>query len=615
MSFKELGLNNELVDAVAQLGFEHPTPIQKMAIPEIIGGERDLVGLAQTGTGKTAAFGLPMIQLIDFSSRNIQGLVLCPTRELCLQITSDINGFCSTTRNASVVAVYGGANIAEQIRLIKKGAQIIVATPGRLLDLMNRKVIRLAQVAYLVLDEADEMLNMGFQEDIDAILATAPKDRRTWLFSATMPDEVAVIAANYMNDPLEIVVGDLNGGASNIEHVNYVIKEKDRYPALKRIIDYYPDIYGLIFCRTRVETQEVSEKLIKDGYNAEALHGDLSQAMRDKVMGRFREGNLQILVATDVAARGLDVKDLTHVIHYKLPDEIESYTHRSGRTARAGKSGLAIVLMNTRESQKLKAVERTTGIRFTQKQVPGGRSVCENQLYAMVEKLVVVDVNESEIGQFLPPVYSLLESLSREDIIKRFVSLEFNRFLTYYKDSEDINVSVSESRKRNRYEDDGFQDKKKFGKTRSAARSDSRYSSRSDSRSDNRSDNRSENRPENSLSDTRRFFAGIGHMDNLNKGAIVRLICDRSGIRSDKIGTIEILREFSFFEVDGSVAEKVRSSLKDVTLDGRKIVIDYAAPRAQSGSFEKKKQEKPENRKKPERSKSQKRAKSSRHDM
>jgi len=609
MSFKELGLNNELVDAVAQLGFEHPTPIQQRAIPEIIGGERDLVGLAQTGTGKTAAFGLPMIQLIDFSSRNTQGLVLCPTRELCLQITSDMNGFCATTRNASIVAVYGGANIAEQIRLIKKGAQIIVATPGRLLDLMNRKVVRLSQIAYLVLDEADEMLNMGFQEDIDAILETAPKDRRTWLFSATMPHEVAVIAANYMTDPLEIVVGELNGGASNIEHVNYVIKEKDRYPALKRIIDYYPDIYGLIFCRTRVETQEISEKLIKDGYNAEALHGDLSQAMRDKVMGRFREGNLQILVATDVAARGLDVKDLTHVIHYKLPDEIESYTHRSGRTARAGKSGLAIVLMNTRESQKLKAVERTTGISFTQKQVPGGRSVCENQLYAMVEKLVDVDVNESEIGPFLPPVYSLLESLSREDIVKRFVSLEFNRFLTYYKDSEDINVSASEGKRRNRYEDEGFQEKKKFGKTRSAARSDSRYNNRPDSRSDSRP----EYRPENSLSDTRRFFAGIGHMDNLNKGAIVRLICDRSGIRSDKIGTIEILREFSFFEVDGSVAEKVRSALKDVTLDGRKIVIDYAAPRAQSGNFEKKKQDNQEKRKKPERSNSQKRAKSSRH--
>ncbi len=593
MGFKELGLNNELVEAVTELGFENPTPIQEKAIPEIIGGQRDMVGLAQTGTGKTAAFGLPMIQLIDFSQRNTQGLVLCPTRELCLQITADMNKFCAKTKNASIVAVYGGASMEVQIRSIKKGAQIIVATPGRLIDLMNRKVARLDQVAYLVLDEADEMLNMGFQEDLDIILEAAPTERRTWLFSATMPDEVSNIAADYMNDPLEIVVGDLNSGASNIEHVNYIVKEKDRYQALKRIIDYYPDIYGLIFCRTRVETQEVAEKLIKDGYNAESLHGDLSQAMRDKVMGRFREGNLQILVATDVAARGIDVKDLTHVIHYKLPDEIESYTHRSGRTARAGKSGLAIVLMNTKESRKLKEVERSTGIRFTQKRVPGGRAVCENQLYAMVEKLVEVDVNEEEIGRFLPPVYSTLEGLSREDIIKRFVSIEFNRFLTYYKDSEDINVSHHEEGRRKNRDDADYKGKKNKGFERPAGRFDSR----------------GESTPE----DMRRFFAGIGHMDNLNKGAIVRLICDRAGIRSNKIGTIEILREFSFFEIHASVADRVRNALKDITFEGRKIVIDYAAPRsAQQPSFERKKPEKKKMKDRPK-SKSQKRAKSSHH--
>jgi ATP-dependent RNA helicase DeaD len=599
MSFEELGLNNELVEAVATLGFEHPTPIQKMAIPAIIEGDRDLVGLAQTGTGKTAAFGLPMIQLIDFSYRDTQGLVLCPTRELCLQITADMNNFCANTKNASIVAVYGGANIVEQIRRVKKGAQIIVATPGRLLDLMNRKVVRLDQVAYLVLDEADEMLNMGFQEDLDAILESAPASRRTWLFSATMPTEVAKIASKYMKDPVEIRVGDISGGAANIEHINYVIKEKDRYQALKRVIDYYPDIYGLIFCRTRVETQEVAEKLIKDGYNAEALHGDLSQAMRDKVMGRFREGNLQILVATDVAARGIDVKDITHVIHYKLPDEIESYTHRSGRTARAGKSGLAIVLMNTKESRKLQMVERSTGIRFTQKRVPGGRSVCEKQLYAMVEKLVTVDVNEEEIGRFLPPVYSTLEGLSREDIIKRFVSLEFNQFLSYYKDSEDINVANPESKKRRRAGGEEEYDYKNASKFRSPRRSEGSSSDR---------------RSEYNSSEMRRFFAGIGHMDNLNKGAIVRMICDRSGIRSDKIGSIEILREFSFFEVDASVAEKVRASLKDVALDGRKIVIDYAAPKGPAVKPEKEKK-RMDKKKKPEKEKKQKRAKSSHHPM
>ena len=574
MGFKELGLNDELVEAVEQLGYEHPTPIQEKAIPEIINGNRDLVGLAQTGTGKTAAFGLPMIQLIDFKSRNTQGLVLCPTRELCLQITEDFKSYCGTNRNASIAAVYGGANIATQIRQIKKGVQVIVATPGRLLDLMNRKVVFLEQVAYLVLDEADEMLNMGFQEDLDAILKTTPKTKRTWLFSATMPAEVAKIASKYMANPVEVTVGKKNSGASNIEHINYVVKEKDRYQALKRVIDVYPDIYGLIFCRTRLETQEIAEKLIKDGYNAEALHGDLSQAIRDKVMGRFRERNLQILVATDVAARGIDVKDISHVIHYKLPDEIESYTHRSGRTARAGKSGLAIVLMNTRESKKLEAVERSAGIRFTLKKVPGGREVCEKQLFAMVEKLVSVDVNESEIGCFLPPVYSTLAGLSREDLIKRFVSLEFNRFLTYYKDSEDINVGPMDKRKRKFSEsmDEAFpKDRERPGK-----------------------------KSFGSMANSKRFFASIGNMDNLNKGALVRLICDRSGIRSDKIGTIEILREFSFFEVDSTVAERVREALKDVSLDGRKITMDYAAPRSSS---EKREYKKPEKRSSPSKSK------------
>lgn len=558
MGFEALGLNSQLVDAVAKIGFEHPTPIQKKAIPEIIEGDKDLVGLAQTGTGKTAAFGLPMIQLIDFGSRNTQGLVLCPTRELCLQITKDFNDFCSTNRDASIVAVYGGASISDQIRHIKKGVQIIVATPGRLLDLMNRKVVNLSFLKYLVLDEADEMLNMGFQDDLDAILSHSPQNKRTWLFSATMPSEVSKIAKKYMNDPVEITVGKKNSGASNIEHVNYVIKEKDRYQALKRVIDFYPDIYGLIFCRTRIETQEIAEKLLKDGYDAEALHGDLSQAVRDKVMGRFREKTLQILVATDVAARGLDVKDITHVIHYKLPDEIESYTHRSGRTARAGKSGVAIVLMNTRESRKLMDVERKAGIKFTQKKVPGGTAVCEKQLFSMVGKLVSVDVNESEIERFLPPVYDTLAGLSREELIKRFVSLEFNRFLTYYQDSVDINVE-SHKREKGSFSDKWEGSAKPYKKERRREKP--------------------ERRERVSSGNSRRFFASAGNMDNLNTGALVRLICDRSGIQSNKIGAIEIMREFSFFDVDASVADRVRESLKDVSLDGRKLTIDFAAPK------------------------------------
>lgn len=557
MGFEALGLNRQLVDAVAAMGFEEPTPIQKKAIPEIVDGTKDLVGLAQTGTGKTAAFGLPMMQLIDFKSRNTQGLVLCPTRELCLQITQDFKAFCSTRSEASIVAVYGGASMVNQIRDVKKGAHVIVATPGRLLDLMNRRVVNLSFLNYLVLDEADEMLNMGFKDDLDAILASVPSTRRTWLFSATMPAGVAAIAAQYMNNPISITVGKKNSGASNIEHVNYVIREKDRYQALKRVIDYYPDIYGLIFCRTRVETQEIAEKLNRDGYDAEALHGDLSQALRDKVMGRFREKNLQILVATDVAARGLDVKDITHVIHYKLPDEIESYTHRSGRTARAGKSGVAIVLMNTKESRKLQEVERRAGITFTRKNVPGGTAVCEKQLFSMVGKLVSVDVNEAEIGRFLSPVYDTLSGLSREELIKRFVSLEFNRFLTYYQDSEDINVDMS---KRENRRDKGS-------------------SSAPWERPDKRERQRTIKHERGSIGPTQRFFASAGNMDNLNPGALVRLICEQASISSDKIGSIEIMREFSFFDVEKSVADRVRKAMKDVSLDGRKLTIDFAAPK------------------------------------
>ncbi|MBU1168815.1 MAG: DEAD/DEAH box helicase [Proteobacteria bacterium] len=594
MGFEKLGLNSQLVDAVLRMGFEQPTPIQKKAIPEIIEGTKDLVGLAQTGTGKTAAFGLPMVQLIDFRSRNTQGLVICPTRELCLQITKDFNDFCSTSKEASIVAVYGGASISDQIRLIKKGAHVIVATPGRLLDLMNRKVVNLSFTKYLVLDEADEMLNMGFQEDLDSILNNTPKEKRTWLFSATMPAEVSKIASKYMHDPVEITVGKKNSSAANIEHVNYVIKEKDRYQALKRVIDFYPDIYGLIFCRTRIETQEIAEKLLKDGYDAEALHGDLSQAIRDKVMGRFREKNLQILVATDVAARGIDVKDITHVIHYKLPDEIESYTHRSGRTARAGKSGVAIVLMNTRESRKLQDVERKAGIRFTQKKVPGGTAVCEKQLFSMVGKLVSVEVNETEIGRFLPPVYDTLAGLSREELIKRFVSLEFNRFLTYYQDSEDINVEDHKRDKRS------YKDKWDSAEKKSRGRDSLGKTPRGRDVSFKKERDRGDfDKKEKGIKggvSTRRFFASAGDMDNLNKGALVRLICDRSGIRSDKIGTIEIMREFSFFDVDATVADRVKETLKDASLDGRKLTVDYAAPKAPS---DKKDFSRPEKRKRP----------------
>lgn len=534
MNFSSFGLKHEIIRAIDQLGFEHATRIQEKVIPRMLTGDTDVIGLAQTGTGKTAAYGLPLIHLLDFKSKNSQGLILCPTRELCLQITSDLKLFARHIPNARIAAVYGGADIRKQITLIKKGAQIIVATPGRLLDLINRKAVKLGTVAYAVLDEADEMLNMGFQEDIDDILKRTPTDKRTCLFSATMPDAAAKIADTYMIRPKTITAGSPNKAAENISHACYVVKEKDRYSALKRMIDYIPDIFGLIFCRTRVETQTVADKLMKDGYNAEPLHGDLSQMQRNQVMKKFRERTLQLLVATDVAARGLDVHDITHVINYNLPDEPDRYTHRSGRTARAGKSGVSIVLVNTREVRRIKELESKSGIRFEYKKIPGGRAVCEKQLYAMVDRLVSTEVNKKEIDNYLPPVFETLSALSKEELIRRFVSAEFNRFLDYYRGAEDINVSV----------------KKRQTK---ADKAEHRLAG-----------------------NTQRFFMNVGRLDKLKEGAIVRLVCDKSGISSRKLGRIQLKREFSFFDVEKSVAKKVLKSLKGVTLDGRKIRAKFA---------------------------------------
>jgi ATP-dependent RNA helicase DeaD len=536
MRFNKLRLKEELLKAIDDLGFEYPTPIQEKVIPEILDGYADLVGLAQTGTGKTAAFGLPMIQLVDFELRKLQGLVLCPTRELCLQITDDLNRYGKYIKGFRIVAVYGGASIREQIRQLKKGAQIVVATPGRMLDLLNRKALSLTGIKYAVLDEADEMLNMGFKEDIDAILSQTPSHKRTWLFSATMPAAAERLAGAYMSNPVQITLGTRNKVAENIEHTCYVINEKDRYQALKRLIDYVPDIFGLIFCRTRDETRIVAEKLMKDGYNAEALHGDLSQGQRNCVMGKFRARTLQVLVATDVAARGLDVDDITHVINYNLPDEPERYTHRSGRTARAGKSGASVVLINTREIARIKDLERHSDIRFHFAKIPGGRSICEKQLYALVDKMVRVDVNGQEIQEYLPPVYEALSSFSKEELIQRFVSTEFNRFLDYYRDAGNINAEV---RKR----DQPSHREKKLAKKK-----------------------------------TQRFFINVGRLDKLREKAIARLVCDKAGIPPDKLGTIALKREFSFFDVEKSVAKKVLKSLKGTQFCGREINARFAGP-------------------------------------
>ena len=535
MNFKTLGLKKELIKAVENLGFQAPLPIQEKAIPALLSGELDFVGLAQTGTGKTAAFGLPLIQLIDPSLTYPQGVVVCPTRELCLQITDDLKQFARYIENINIVAVYGGASIPNQVRQIKSGCQIIVATPGRLLDLMERKAVKLSRVSYAILDEADEMLNMGFKEDIDRILDSMPVHIRVWLFSATMPKGVAAIARTYLTDPLEISLGEQNRTPENIEHTCYVIHEKNRYQGLKRIIDYTPDIFGLVFCRTRKETQTVAETLMQDGYQAEALHGDLSQAQRDYVMRKFRRGTVKILVATDVAARGLDVDDITHVIHYRLPDESEIYTHRSGRTARVGKSGTSIALINVKEKGRINMLEKKGNLKFQFGKIPNGRAICKRQLFNLVDKIVQTDVNQEGIADYLPAIYDSLEDLDKKELIKRFVSAEFSRFLEYYQDAGDINVKSSREAsavhkpvKKRAY----FKGKK-----------------------------------------TQRFFISVGKLDKINKGAIVRLICDNSGIRSDLIGDIDLNREFSFFEVEKSASRNIRKSFANARLNGRPVQV------------------------------------------
>jgi ATP-dependent RNA helicase DeaD len=534
MTFNELGLNPSILKAAEALGFENPTPIQAKTIGILLDEPTDLVGMAQTGTGKTAAFGLPLLQLIDAAKARPQAVIICPTRELCLQITGDLTLYARFMKNIQIVAVYGGASMGEQIRVLKKGAQIIVATPGRLLDLIRRKAVQTDDIRFGVLDEADEMLNMGFQEELDGILEQFPVQRHIWLFSATMPPAAARIAKTYMQDPVEISIGRRNIGAENIDHTAYVIKEKDRYAALKRLIDYEPDIYGLIFCRTRNETRIAAEKLMKEGYNAEALHGDLSQEQRNTVMRKFRTRSLQLLVATDVAARGLDVDDITHVIHYNPPDDAERYTHRSGRTARAGKSGASMLLLNTREVRRIADLERRTGIRIRRGVVPQGRDICEKQLYALVTKMVNVEVNHEEVAPYLPPVYKALNDLGKEELIQRFVSMEFNRFLEYYRDTGDLNARQPTNAKSS-------------AKTRKLRRDE-----------------------------TQGFFINVGRMDKIREGAIVRMVCELAGIRSDRIGQISMKREFSFFDVDKKVAAKVLKALKGAKLDGRNITIRYA---------------------------------------
>lgn len=550
MTFSELGLRSEILKAVEDLSFTEPTPIQKEAIPQIISGEIDLVGLAQTGTGKTAAFGLPLLNLINDSISITQGIVICPTRELCIQITNDLKNYSKYMHDVNIVAVYGGASIQNQERDIKRGAQIIVATPGRMIDLINRRVIKLGEVRFVVLDEADEMLNMGFQEDIDDILSHTPKEKHVWLFSATMPKEVAQISRKYLNNPVELTMGKKNMSAENITHKYFAVKERDRYVALKRIIDYYPEIFGLIFCRTKRETQDIAEKLIKDGYNCESLHGDLSQAQRDMVMKKFRERTIQILCATDVAARGIDVNDITHVINYNLPDDVENYTHRSGRTARAGKKGYSLVLVNTRETGRIRDIERMINTKFDVGRIPNGPEICDKQLITLVDKISNATVNEKEIAPYLESAMKQLEGLSKEDVIKKFISTEFNRFLEYYRGAGDLNADARVTSNRESYESGGKQPR---------------------------------GRHQDADGEFQRFFLNIGASSGINKGALLRKICDLGNVSSNEVGRIDMKDEFSFLEVKTEVAKGIFDSFKGQEWEGKKLRIEIAEKR-ESGS-------------------------------
>lgn len=540
-TFKELGICSEILDAIAELGYESPMPVQEEVIPYMLAEDSDIVALAQTGTGKTAAFGLPIIQKIDVSNYTPQALILAPTRELCLQIASDLQDYSKYIDKLKVLPVYGGSSIDSQIRSLRNGVHIVVATPGRLLDLINRNTIKLGSVKFVIMDEADEMLNMGFLDSINEILAQIPEGRNTLLFSATMPKEIARIAKNYMKDPKEITCGNRNEGSNNVKHVYYLVHARDKYLALKRIADNNPNIYAIVFCRTRKETQEVADWLIKDGYNADSLHGELSQAQRDYVMQKFRLRNLQILVATDVAARGLDVDSLTHVINYGLPDDVETYNHRSGRTGRAGKKGTSIAIMHVKEKGKMREIERIIKRQFEKGEVPTGAQICEKQLFYFVDKLEKVEVNEEEIANYLSNVYRKLEWLSKEDLIKRCVSLEFNRLINYYRDAEDLEI-VNEKAAR---EERSGRNASTKGYTR--------------------------------------IFINIGKSEGLYPNTLIEFLNKNLGFRA-QIGKIDLLKNFSYFEVEDKDVQEVLAALNNkLTYEGRIIFCEVAQERRNSG--------------------------------
>lgn len=540
MTFEEIGVAPEIIRAITELGFEQPLPIQEKIIPVLLGKNTDITGLAQTGTGKTAAFGIPIVQQTDVRVMKPQVLILSPTRELCMQITNDLINYSKYVDGLKILAVYGGSSIENQIKALKSGVHIIVATPGRLMDLMERKAAKLSSVYRVVLDEADEMLNMGFQEDIKKILSEVPESRNTLLFSATMPKEIQLIAQKYMNNPVEIVIGTRNAGAENVRHFCYTVHAKDKYLALKRLADFYPNIYGIVFCRTRKETQEIADKLIHDGYNADSLHGDLSQIQRDSVMQKFRIRNIQLLIATDVAARGLDVNDLTHVIHYSLPDDHEVYTHRSGRTGRVGKAGISIAITHLKEKHVIRQIEKNLKTEFIQSKIPTGREICEKQLFNLIDKMEKVEIDNTEIDTYLPVIYKKMEWLDKNEIIKRFVSLEFNRFLEYYRDASELDEPV-----------DGRERQKRTDRPREFS-----------------------GKVEEGFT---RIFINFGKMDGLVPVALIEMINKHLPGEKVPVGRIDLMKKFSFFEVKSRSANKLITALNNnAWFRGDKVVVEVA---------------------------------------
>ena len=546
-NFKDIGVNKELLKSIREMGFETPTPIQKESIPYLLTSHQDLISLAQTGTGKTAAFGLPIIQQTNPKIKHVQAIVLCPTRELCIQIAKDLTAYSKYLDYVKILPVYGGTNIENQIKSIKKGVQIIVGTPGRTKDLIKRKILKLDIVNKVVLDEADEMLSMGFKDDLDFILDRTSNNRQTMLFSATMSKEVLSISKKYMKDAKEIAVAKVNSAAKNVEHHIYDVSSRHKYDALKRIADYNPNIYGIVFCRTRRQTKEITKKFINDGYNADAIHGDLSQGQRDEVMSRFRDKSLQMLIATDVAARGLDVEDLTHIINYSLPDDPEIYTHRSGRTGRAGKNGISIAISNSRESRKIKSIENKSQIKFLKKEVPTGKDICSIQLFKLIEKIEKVKVDDKQIEPYLDDIYKKLEWLSREDLIKHFVSAEFNRFLEYYKGSNNINNKGVKSR--------------------------------SDSKFKNGRSNR------NSFVN---YSINIGRKKGVTPIELISLINRVMKSNQIEIGKIDIRGDHTIFEMDKSLSTDLSKGIKKINFRGNDLSIEETDDKIEARSSKQK---------------------------